>query len=183
MYTRSDAFVLHRPFDGGVQLGNFLPSHGASISRQTKKYMRYQSGKGVLWTSGVLFNPVMNLDQISAAATTAGSLITVTTELDHGLQVGATVEIAGVVTSGYNGTYGINTITSEIHSLWLLLVLLVQPVQLLLIYLVLLLKIGMVHPFVWVRLMIKTDYSGNLTEKNWQSLNDLPHIKFLVSVQ
>jgi hypothetical protein len=113
MYTRSDAFVLHRPFDGGVQLGNFLPSHGASISRQTKKYMRYQSGKGVLWTSGVLFNPVMNLDQISAAATTPGSLITVTTELDHGLQVGATVEIAGVVTSGYNGTYGINTITSE----------------------------------------------------------------------
>jgi hypothetical protein len=113
MYTRSDAFVIHRPFDGGVQLGNFLPSHGASISRQTKKYMRYQSGKGVLWTSGVLFNPVMNLDQISAAATGAGSLITVTTELDHGLQVGATVEIAGVVTSGYNGTYGINTITSE----------------------------------------------------------------------
>ena len=113
MYTRSDAFVLHRPFDGGVQLGNFLPSHGASISRQTKKYMRYQSGKGVLWTSGVLFNPVMNLDQISAAATDAGSLITVTTELVHGLQVGATVEIAGVVTSGYNGTYGINTVTSE----------------------------------------------------------------------
>ena len=113
MYTRSDALVLHRPFDGGVQLGNGLPSHGASVSRQTKKYMRYQSGKGVLWTSGVLFNPVMNLDQISAAATTAGSLITVTTELDHGLQVGATVEIAGVVTSGYNGVYGINTIINE----------------------------------------------------------------------
>ena len=113
MYTRSDALVLHRPFDGGVQLGNGLPSHGASVSRQTKKYMRYQSGKGVLWTSGVLFNPVMNLDQISAAGTSAGSLITVTTELDHGLQVGATVEIAGVVTSGYNGTYGINTIINE----------------------------------------------------------------------
>jgi hypothetical protein len=113
MYTRSDAFVIHRPFDGGVQLGNFLPSHGASVSRQTKKYMRYQSGKGILWTSGVLFNPVMNLDQISAEATAPGSLITVTTELDHGLQIGATVEIAGVVTSGYNGTYGINTIVNE----------------------------------------------------------------------
>ena len=113
MHTRSDAFVIHRPFDGGVQLGNFLPSHGASISRQTKKYMRYQSGKGILWTSGVLFNPVMNLDQISAADTPPGSLITVVTELDHGLQVGATVEIAGVVTSGYNGIYGINTIINE----------------------------------------------------------------------
>jgi hypothetical protein len=113
MYTRSDAYVLHRPFDGGVTLSNFVPSHGASVSRQTKKYMRYQSGKGVLWTSGVSLNPVINLDQISASGTTVGSLITVTTELDHSLQVGATVIISGVVTSGYNGTYGINSITSE----------------------------------------------------------------------
>jgi hypothetical protein len=75
--------------------------------------MRYQSGKGVLWTSGVSLNPVINLDQISASGTTVGSLITVTTELDHSLQVGATVIISGVVTSGYNGTYGVNTITGE----------------------------------------------------------------------
>ena len=109
-YVRSDAFALHRPFDGGVTLGPFLPSHGASISRQTKKYMRYQSGKGVLWTSGVLFNPVLNLDQISAAGTSAGSLVTVVTEQDHGLQAGATVLISGVVTSGYNGTYGVNSV-------------------------------------------------------------------------
>ena len=113
MYTRSDAFVIHRPFDGGVTLGNFVSSHGASISRQTKKYMRYQSGKGVLWTSGVSLNPVLNLDQISANATAIGSTITVSTELDHGLQVGATVTISGVVTGGYNGTYGINTILNE----------------------------------------------------------------------
>jgi len=113
MYTRSDAYVLHRPFDGGVTLSNFLPSHGASVSRQTKKYMRYQSGKGVLWTSGVSLNPVINLDQISASGTSVGSLITVTTELDHSLQAGATVIISGVVTSGYNGTYGVNTVTGE----------------------------------------------------------------------
>ena len=113
LYTRSDAFAIHRPFDGGVTLGNFVPSHGASISRQTKKYMRYQSGKGILWTSGVSLNPVLNLDQIFAGATPVGSTITVSTEMDHGLQVGATVEISGVVTSGYNGTYGINTIINE----------------------------------------------------------------------
>ena len=112
-YTRSDAYVQHRPFDGGVNIGTFLPSHGASVSRQTKKYMRYQSGKGMLWTSGVLFNPVMNLDQISAAGTTVGSVITVSTEIDHGLQAGAVVQIAGVVTSGYNGTYGVGTIVNE----------------------------------------------------------------------
>jgi hypothetical protein len=112
-YTRSDAYVQHRPFDGGVNIGTFLPSHGASVSRQTKKYMRYQSGKGMLWTSGVLFNPVMNLDQISAAGTSVGSVITVSTEIDHGLQAGATIQIAGVVTAGYNGTYGVGTIINE----------------------------------------------------------------------
>jgi hypothetical protein len=113
IYVRSDAFAQHRPFDGGVTLGPFLPSHGASISRQTKKYMRYQSGKGVLWTSGVLFNPVLNLDQISASGTTPGSTVTVSTEQNHGLQVGSTVIISGVVTSGYNGTYGVSGITNE----------------------------------------------------------------------
>jgi hypothetical protein len=113
LYTRSDAFAIHRPFDGGVTLGNFVPSHGASISRQTKKYMRYQSGKGILWTSGVALNPVLNLDQISANGTAIGSTITVSTEFDHGLQVGATVLISGVVSTGYNGTYGINTILNE----------------------------------------------------------------------
>ena len=111
--VRSDAFVQHRPFDGGVNLGTFNASHGASITRQTKKYIRYQSGKGVLWTSGVLFNPVLNLDQISSTGTTVGSTITVVTEVDHGLQVGATVVIAGVVTSGYNGTYGVNGVSNE----------------------------------------------------------------------
>jgi hypothetical protein len=113
IYTRSDAFVMHRPFDGGVTLGTFVASHGASVSRQTKKYMRYQSGKGILWTSGVLFNPVLNLDQISSSGTTVGSTITVTTEADHGLQVGASIIISGVVTSGYNGTYGVSGIVSE----------------------------------------------------------------------
>ena len=113
VYTRSDAFAIHRPFDGGVTLGNFVPSHGASISRQTKKYMRYQSGKGILWTSGVALNPVLNLDQISANGTAIGSTITVSTEFDHGLQVGATILISGVVSTGYNGTYGINTILNE----------------------------------------------------------------------
>jgi hypothetical protein len=113
IHVRSDAFVQHRPFDGGVNLGTFNASHGASISRQTKKYIRYQSGKGVLWTSGVLFNPVLNLDQISSTATAVGSTVTVTTEVDHGLQAGATVVIAGVTTSGYNGTYGVASVTSE----------------------------------------------------------------------
>jgi len=114
IYTRSDSFVAHRPFDGGVQLGTNTASYGATVLRQTKKYMRYQSGKGILWTSGVLFNPVSNMDQISANGTAVGSTITVTTEYEHGLQAGSTVVLSGVVTSGYNGTYGVTSIISEV---------------------------------------------------------------------
>jgi hypothetical protein len=113
VYIRADSYVVHRPFDGGVQLGAFNPTHGAMASRQSKKYFRYQSGKGVLWTSGIALNPVLNLDQISANGTAAGSIITVETELDHGLQIGATVEIYGVVTEGYNGSYGVSSIVNE----------------------------------------------------------------------
>jgi hypothetical protein len=113
IYTRSDSYVVHRPFDGGVQLGAFNPTHGAMVARQSKKYFRYQSGKGVLWTSGIALNPVLNLDQIFSDGVSSGSNITVQTELDHGLQIGATVEIYGVVTDGYNGTYGVASIINE----------------------------------------------------------------------
>lgn len=113
LYVRTDAYVVHRPFDGGIQLGAFTPTHGASVIRQSKKYFRYQSGKGVLWSSGIALNPILNLDQISADGTSTGSTITVQTELDHGLQPGASIDIGGVVTTGYNGQYGVATVVSE----------------------------------------------------------------------
>jgi hypothetical protein len=113
VFVRSDAISIHRPFDGGVILGPFSPSNGASAIRQTKKYIRYQSGKGIMFTSGVLFCPVHNLDQISANGTAPGSTVTVSCESNHGCQVGATVTISGVITGGYNGTYGVSSIINE----------------------------------------------------------------------
>jgi hypothetical protein len=112
-FIRSDAISIHRPFDGGVIIGPYTPASGATAIRQTKKYMRYQSGKGVMWTSGVLFCPTLNLDQISANGTASGSTVSVSCESSHGLQVGATVIISGVVTAGYNGTYGVSSIIDE----------------------------------------------------------------------
>jgi hypothetical protein len=113
LYVRTDSYVVHRPFDGGIQLGAFTPTHSASVCRQSKKYFRYQSGKGVLWSSGISLNPILNLDQISADSTSIGATITVQTELDHGLQPGASIDISGVVTSGYNGQYGVASVISE----------------------------------------------------------------------
>ena len=56
MYTRPDGAFLHRPFDGGVEI-NAGTSPNSSIVRQTRKYFRYQSGKGIQCSLAINFNP------------------------------------------------------------------------------------------------------------------------------
>ncbi len=114
IYPRPDTYFIHRPYDGGVQLGTGGPQHGAQAVRQSKKYIRYQSGKGIMYTTGALFAPSYDLQSLEADGVEPGSFITVTTDdVDHGLQVGGVVRIIGVVTSGYNGDYTVSDIVNE----------------------------------------------------------------------
>ena len=114
VYAFSNATVLHRPSDGGVILSTKTPTYAASVIRQTKRYFRYQSGKGYLWSSGTLFAPTYNIQSASAAGTSIGSLITVKTDdIDHGLQAGAEVKLEGFKTSGYNDTYTVDSIVDD----------------------------------------------------------------------
>jgi hypothetical protein len=112
--VRTNASYLPRPFDGGVVMGPGSPTRGASASRQTKKYFRYQSGKGILFTSGTMLKPTFDIALLTADGTVVNSNITVTTDLPHGLNAGATITISGVTTSGYNTSgYIVTSITSD----------------------------------------------------------------------
>jgi hypothetical protein len=114
LYAMSNSTILHRPQDGGVILSTKTPTYGSSVVRQSKRYFRYQSGKGFLWSTGTLFKPNYDVRSVTASGTTVGSTITITTDdIDHGLQAGAVIELAGVTTSGYNGTYTVASITSD----------------------------------------------------------------------
>jgi hypothetical protein len=114
IYGRPDSFFIHRPFDGGVQLGTSGPAHGSTAIRMSKKYIRYQSGKGVMYNTGALFAPSYDIRSITTTGTAIGSIITVTTDdTDHGCQVGGVITITGVETAGYNGTYTVATIVNE----------------------------------------------------------------------
>ena len=114
VYAISNSSVLHRPFDGGIILSSKAPVFGASTVRVSKKYFRYQSGKGLLWSTGTLFRPNYDIQTISASGTAIGSTVTVKTDdIDHGLQIGASVTISGITTSGYNGTYTVNSIIDD----------------------------------------------------------------------
>ena len=112
--ARSDTFYIHRPFDGGVQIGTGSPAHGAQAIRQSKKYIRYQSGKGIMYTTGVNFAPSYDIRSVIAEGTAVGSKIEVVTDdIDHGLQVGAEVTLEGITSNGYNGLYTVTDIVNE----------------------------------------------------------------------
>ena len=109
VYAVNDSFFIHRPFDGGVLMGPALPVHGLEAKRQTKRYFRYQSGKGVLFSTGTLFNPVFDIQTVTYSAPD----ITVTTQIPHGLQSGATVRLYGITSANYNGDYEVKSVTND----------------------------------------------------------------------
>lgn len=114
IYAMSQAQVIHRPFDGGVLINNGSPAYGASVVRVSKQYFRYQSGKGLLWSTGTLLRPNYDVQSISANSTSVGATITIKTDdIAHGLQVGAFINLFGVSTSGYNNIYRVNGITDD----------------------------------------------------------------------
>lgn len=114
IFGRPDSFFIHRPLDGGVQLGTAGPSHGASAVRMSKKYIRYQSGKGVMYNTGALFAPSYDIRSLTSTGTAIGSVITITTDdTDHGCQVGGGITIKGAITVGYNGEYTVASVINE----------------------------------------------------------------------
>jgi hypothetical protein len=67
--------------------------------RQTRKYFRYQSGKGIQVSFAVNFSPSTSIDTMSRSGTTA----TITTRYPHRLSAGVSVKIYGAeVSSGVN---------------------------------------------------------------------------------
>ena len=87
---RPDGFALHRPYDGGVEL--IPPTNpDATMIRQTRKYFRYQSGKGIQVSFAVNFSPTSQIDTFSRSGTTG----TITTRYPHRLSVGSDINISG----------------------------------------------------------------------------------------
>ena len=70
IYTRPDGAFLHRPFDGGVEI-NAGTSPNSSIVRQTRKYFRYQSGKGIQCSVAINFNPSRVANALVSSASTS----------------------------------------------------------------------------------------------------------------
>jgi hypothetical protein len=105
LYARQPGYVEHRAYDGGVQFSNEIPYHGTQTIRQTRRYFRYQSGKGVQFSTGTILKPPIQVESITSSGTTC----TVTTRDPHGLLPGAIINISGATQTAYNGNFTVLT--------------------------------------------------------------------------
>ena len=107
VYARPQGQFLHRPFDGGVIFSSNSTSNYQTAIRQTRRYFRYQSGKGIQMSSGTLIKPSLQLESL----TSSGTLVTVQTKEKHNLQPGSTIEVFGATETAYNGNFTVYTVT------------------------------------------------------------------------
>ena len=108
IYTKPDGYSVHRPFDGGVEIGAGTAPF-SQIMRQTRKYFRYQSGKGIQTSLAINFNPPVILEQITASGTT----IRCRTKYPHRLSVGQDINVVGASDAEFNGEQEIATLVDD----------------------------------------------------------------------
>jgi hypothetical protein len=91
IYSRAQGYVIHRPYDGGVQFANQNPYHGLVLARQTRRYFRYQSGKGIQFSTGSILKPAIIIDRITN--TSGGTTATVYCKTPHGLTANTSAKV------------------------------------------------------------------------------------------
>lgn len=106
LYVRPQGTFAHRPFDGGVIFSANGNSNNQQAIRQTRRYFRYQSGKGLQYSSGSLMKPSFQLDELSCN----GDTITIQTKEQHNLVPGVQINIINSTTTAYNGTYTVDSV-------------------------------------------------------------------------
>lgn len=109
LYPRPFGSVIHRSFDGGVALTTGYPYAGNQLIRQTRRYFRYQSGKGIQFSTGTSLKPAFSVDSLTRSGTT----VTVTTKFPHNINTGALIKVTGSSESAYNGTFTVVTAPTD----------------------------------------------------------------------
>jgi hypothetical protein len=101
IYPRTWGSSIHRAYDGGVTFSAGYPYHGNQLIRQTRRVFRYQSGKGIQFSTGSNMTSPFQTEKITYTTTVA----TVTVKFPHNIGVGCQVKISGATPSLLNGTF------------------------------------------------------------------------------
>ena len=103
IFPRADGYNLHRAYDGGVEI---IPPNNpdAKLIRQTRRYFRYQSGKGLQCSKAVNFNAATDCLSLSRNYESISSQGLVKTRFPHRLTAGAKVRIVGADDENWNSS-------------------------------------------------------------------------------
>ena len=108
IYVRPSGYSIHRPFDGGVEMSTGVGNSFGQIVRQTRKYFRYQSGKGIQTSFAINFKPSIDLESMKRFDDNS---IECKTRRPHGLKDGLIIRINeakdsfGALSNVYNGDF------------------------------------------------------------------------------
>jgi hypothetical protein len=124
LYPRPYGAIVHRSFDGGVAFSAGYPYSGNQLIRQTRRYFRYQSGKGIQFSTGTCLKPAFNVDSVTSSA----NVVTVTLKNPHnlvgnfatgtGIPVSTTAGAAFTNNSQTNNGLTITCTTTNAHGLF-----------------------------------------------------------------
>ena len=107
LYPRPQGNSIHRAFDGGVKFSTNSFSKNQTAIRQTKRYFRYQSGKGVAFSTGSILAPAIeNIDSITAS----GNTVTVVCAVPHNVTRDTIVSVRQVNDNNYNGEFQVSNV-------------------------------------------------------------------------
>jgi len=114
LYVNPEVNFIHRASDGGVLINSSVVQEGIQAIRQTRRYFRYQSGKGITMSTGTKFTPSLDINTIVAS----GTSVTCTVQQPLTFSTGVAVSISGVAVNGgannyYNGVFTIQAVNSQ----------------------------------------------------------------------
>jgi hypothetical protein len=109
VYVRTWGSSIHRAYDGGVTFTAGYPYHGNQLIRQTRRYFRYQSGKGIQFSTG---SNMCQLWQTNSLISN-NNVVTVSLKFVHNVGIGAYIKVSGADQAAFNGTFIVTSIPTD----------------------------------------------------------------------
>ena len=106
IYARPSGYVETRAYNGSVNFTAGAAVPNQQMMRQTRRYFRYQSGKGIQFSTGSVLKPKLFVTSV----TSSGSTVTVTTRLPHNMAINSYIQVSSAVVSTYNGIFKVATV-------------------------------------------------------------------------
>jgi len=110
LYMRPAGWVATHAYDGSVNftVGSSIPNQ--DLIRQTRRYFRYQSGKGIQFSTGSILKPRIQQPFLTFTVSNNIYTVTVTSPVPHNLQINSYIAVSGCDQAAYNGNFRILTV-------------------------------------------------------------------------